>query len=191
MHQSCSCFGSSSPVSVCPRWGQPLCPASGRSFVSVIISIVICPLSDPLPDWARKHPPGSVFSGAPSSSSLEKTKAKQAHNESDVSLLTLPLTSPSHFLPGLISAFPLLFIGSPACSVPLRSASRGVWPAPRGVSRSSVEGRADRAALPPPPLPPHACERVGLVTPGHGIKPGELNSSPARGSCGFRKASGQ
>lgn len=124
-------------------------PSDGCGFVSVIISIVICPLSDPLPVWARKRPPVSVFDGAPSSSSSEKTKAKQAHNESDVSLLTLPLTSPSHFLSRPISVFPLLFIGNVAGTVPLRSASRGVWPAPLGVSRSSAAGKADRAPLAP------------------------------------------
>lgn len=125
-----------------------LCPASGYSFVSVIISIVICPLSDPLPGLARKYPSVSVLDSAPSSSSLEKTKAKQAHNESDISLLTLPLTSPSHFLHGPISAFSLLFVWDVACPVPLGSASRGVWLAPFSVSRSSAAGKADRAALP-------------------------------------------
>lgn len=137
------------PLAAHGRAGCSLCLASGCGFVSVIISIVICPLSDPLPGRARKHPSVSVFDGAPSSSSLEKTKAKQAHNESDVSLLTLPLTSPSHFLRGPISAFSLLFVWDVACAVPLRSASRGVWPAPFGVSGSSATGKADRAPLAP------------------------------------------
>lgn len=129
--------------------GCSLCLVSGCGFVSVIISIVICPLSDPLPGWARKYPSVSVFDSAPSSSSLEKTKAKQAHNESDVSLLTLPLTSPSHFLRGPISAFSLLFVWDVAYAVPLCSASQGVWPAPFGVIGSSVAGKADRDPLAP------------------------------------------
>lgn len=91
-----------------PEVGWLLSLRSG--FVSVIISIVICPLSDPLPGRARKHPSVSVFNGAPSSSSLEKKKAKQAHNESDVSLLASPLISPSHFSHGPISASSLLFV---------------------------------------------------------------------------------
>jgi len=137
------------PPAAHSRVGCSLCWASACSFVSVIISIVISPLSDPLPGWARKYPSVSVFDGAPSSSSLEKTKAKQALNESDISLLTLPLTSPSHFLQGPISAFSLLFVWDVACAVPLRSASRGVWPAPFGVSGSSAAGKADRAPLAP------------------------------------------
>lgn len=108
----CSClFLFSLP---CPWWaGCSLCTVS---FVSVIISIVICPLSDPLPGQARKHPSVSVFDGAPSSSSLEKTKAKQAHNESDISLLPSPLISPSHFSHGPISASSLLFVRDVACA---------------------------------------------------------------------------
>lgn len=111
----CSClFLFSLP---CPGWaGCSLRTASGRGFVSVIISIVICPLSDCLPGQARKHPSVSVFDGAPSSSSLEKTKAKQAHTESDVSLLTSPLISPSHFSHRPISAFSLLFVWDVACA---------------------------------------------------------------------------
>lgn len=68
----CSClFLFSLP---CLRWAG--CSLYTASFVSVIISIVIFPLSDPLPGRARKHPSVSVFDGAPSSSSSEKTKAK-------------------------------------------------------------------------------------------------------------------
>lgn len=139
----CSClFLFSLP---CPRWAG--CSLHTAIFVSVIISIVICPLSDPLPGRARKHPSVSVFNndGAPSSSSSEKTKTKQAHNESDVSLLASPLISPSHFSHGAnFCLFPPVCLG---CGP--GSASRGVWPAPLGVSGSSAVGKADRAPLAP------------------------------------------
>lgn len=102
-----------------------------------------------------------------------------------------PLLPPLIFYAGQFLSFPSCLLGTWPAQFPCAQ-----HPGESGRLLSVSAGVQRRVRLigllwPLPPLPPHACERLGLVTPGHRIKPSEMNSSPARGSCGFRKATGQ
>lgn len=88
-------------------------------FVSVIISIVICPLSDPLPGRARKHPSVSVFNGAPSSSSLEKKKQNKRIMNQMFPFSLRPLFPPLIFHTGQFLPLPSCLFGMwPGLSIP-------------------------------------------------------------------------